>query len=146
MNGDSRLATPSIQLLLPFDRNRSNARPHQNSTTLPSCSLPKQSRFRGRHLLSRRPGRRCRGQCLFQRHPGQPHFENGPGRRRDDIRADSGRTNGNTFEQQGRLISCEGAEKARRPAPSRSHQHADGQIEVLTERYEGKRYNSPNES
>jgi len=62
------------------------------------------------------------------------------------VRADSGRTNGNTFDAQGRLISCEGAENG--PGGRRRIVRTDlktGEIEVLTERYEGKRYNSPND-
>ncbi len=62
------------------------------------------------------------------------------------FRADSGRTNGNTFDAQGRLISCEGAEQG--PGGRRRIVRTDlktGQVEVLTERYQGKRYNSPND-
>lgn len=62
------------------------------------------------------------------------------------FRADSGRTNGNTFDGQGRLISCEGSENG--PGGRRRVVRTDmqtGNIEVLTERYEGKRYNSPND-
>jgi gluconolactonase len=62
------------------------------------------------------------------------------------FREDSGRTNGNTFDAQGRLISCEGAENG--PGGRRRLVRTDmktGNIEVLTERYEGKRYNSPND-
>jgi gluconolactonase len=62
------------------------------------------------------------------------------------FRADSGRTNGNTFDREGRLISCEGAENG--PGGRRRIVRTDlatGEVEVLTERYEGKRYNSPND-
>ena len=62
------------------------------------------------------------------------------------FRADSGRTNGNTFDAQGRLISCEGAEQG--PGGRRRVVRTDlktGAVEVLTERYDGKRYNSPND-
>jgi gluconolactonase len=62
------------------------------------------------------------------------------------FRADSGRTNGNTFDARGRLISCEGAEQG--PGGRRRIVRTDmetGKIEVLTERFEGKRYNSPND-
>ena len=62
------------------------------------------------------------------------------------FRADSGRTNGNTFDGQGRLISCEGAEFG--PGGRRRIVRTDvgtGQVEVLTDRYEGKRYNAPND-
>lgn len=62
------------------------------------------------------------------------------------FRPDSGRTNGNLFDHQGRLVSCEGAEFG--PGGRRRIVRTDlktGTIEVLTERYEGKRYNSPND-
>jgi gluconolactonase len=62
------------------------------------------------------------------------------------FRADSGRTNGNTFDARGRLISCEGAEQG--PGGRRRVVRTDmttGAVTVLTERYEGKRYNSPND-
>lgn len=62
------------------------------------------------------------------------------------FRADSGRTNGNTFDAQGRLISCEGAEMG--PGGRRRMVRTDlktGQVTVLTDRYDRKRYNSPND-
>lgn len=62
------------------------------------------------------------------------------------FRAESGRTNGNTFDALGGLISCEGAEQG--PGGRRRIVRTDlktGAIEVLTDRYEGKRYNSPND-
>jgi gluconolactonase len=62
------------------------------------------------------------------------------------FRADSGRTNGNTFDAKGRLISCEGAEQG--PGGRRRVVRTDletGRVEILTERYQGKRYNSPND-
>jgi gluconolactonase len=62
------------------------------------------------------------------------------------FRDDSGRTNGNTFDARGRLISCEGAEQG--PGGRRRVVRTDmatGAITVLTERFEGKRYNSPND-
>jgi gluconolactonase len=62
------------------------------------------------------------------------------------FREDSGRTNGNTFDAQGRLISCEGTENG--PGGRRRIVRTDmktGKTEVVTERYEGKRYNSPND-
>ncbi len=62
------------------------------------------------------------------------------------FRADSGRTNGNTFDPLGRLVSCEGAEMG--PGGRRRVVRTDlktGEVSVLTERYEGVRYNSPND-
>ena len=61
-------------------------------------------------------------------------------------RADSGRTNGNTFDAHGFLISCEGAEFG--PGGRRRMVRTDlksDRVEVLTDRFEGKRYNSPND-
>lgn len=62
------------------------------------------------------------------------------------FRADSGRTNGNTFDGQGRLISCEGAEQGSggRRRVVRTDLKSNEMV-VLTERYEGHRYNSPND-
>jgi gluconolactonase len=61
------------------------------------------------------------------------------------FRADSGRTNGNCFDAQGRLISCEGGEQG----PGRRRivrtDMKTGKITVLTDKYDGKRYNSPND-
>jgi gluconolactonase len=61
------------------------------------------------------------------------------------FRADSGRTNGNCFDAQGRLVSCEGGEQG---AGRRRMVRTDmktGNVTVLTEKYDGKRYNSPND-
>src|SRR5229473_3184317 len=61
------------------------------------------------------------------------------------FRADSGRTNGNCFDAEGRLISCEGGEQG----PGRRRivrtDTKTGKSAVLTEKFEGKRYNSPND-
>lgn len=63
------------------------------------------------------------------------------------FRADSGRTNGNAFDAKGRLVSCEGAEQGGggRRRIVRTDDLETGRIEVLTDRYDGKRYNSPND-
>lgn len=65
---------------------------------------------------------------------------------RSVFREPSGRTNGQTFDQQGRLYHCEGAEFG--PGGGRRVTRTNlktGQYEVLTERYDGLRYNSPND-
>lgn len=65
---------------------------------------------------------------------------------RSVFREPSGRTNGNAFDPQGRLLHCEGAEFG--PGGGRRITRTDlrtGNYEVLTERYEGRRYNSPND-
>ena len=62
------------------------------------------------------------------------------------FRSDSGRANGNAFDAQGRLVSCEGFGLG--PGGRRRIVRTDlktGHITVLTERYQGKRYNSPND-
>ncbi len=47
--------------------------------------------------------------------------------------------NGNTIDRQGRLVTCEhGGRRVTRT-------EADGSITVITDRFEGKRYNSPND-
>jgi gluconolactonase len=62
------------------------------------------------------------------------------------FRADSGRANGNAFDAQGRLITCEGsglgAGGRRRIVRT---EMKTGRVTVLTERYQRKRYNSPND-
>ena len=58
----------------------------------------------------------------------------------------SNRTNGQTFDQQGRLYHCEGSEFG--PGGGRRVTRttlASGEYEVLTESYDGARYNSPND-
>ncbi len=69
-----------------------------------------------------------------------------PDGKRSVFRQPSGRTNGQTFDQQGRLYHCEGAEfgPCGGRKVSRTNLKTD-QYEVLTERYEGLLYNSPND-
>src|SRR5262249_11241692 len=58
------------------------------------------------------------------------------------FRSDSGRTNGNAFDTEGRLVSCEGSGLG--TGGRRRIVRTDmktGQTTVLTERYDGKRYN-----
>jgi gluconolactonase len=61
------------------------------------------------------------------------------------FRADSGQTNGNAFDGEGRLISCEGAEQG----PGRRRlvrtDMKTGEVTVLTDKFGGNRYNSPND-
>jgi gluconolactonase len=56
------------------------------------------------------------------------------------FRSPSNNSNGNTFDRQGRLVTCE--HQARRVTRT---EH-DGTITVLADRYEGKRFNSPNDA
>ena len=62
------------------------------------------------------------------------------------FRSDSGRANGNMFDQQGRLVTCESAGMG--PGGRRRVTRTDletGEVTVLTDRYNGKRYNAPND-
>lgn len=66
--------------------------------------------------------------------------------RRSVFREPSGRTNGQTFDREGRLYHCEGAEFG--PGGGRRVTRTDlatGEYVVVTDRYEGLRYNSPND-
>ena len=62
-----------------------------------------------------------------------------PGRAHEVVREKTGGGNGTTFDLQGRLCLCEG-ENRRVTRTS-----ADGRIEVLMDRFEGKRLNRPND-
>jgi len=65
---------------------------------------------------------------------------------RSVFREPSGRTNGNTFDQQGRLLHCEGAEFG--PGGGRRITRTNletGGYEVLTDGFDGVRYNAPND-
>jgi gluconolactonase len=61
------------------------------------------------------------------------------------FRADSGRTNGNCFDAQGRLISCEGSEQGPGRRRMVRTDMKTGAVTVLTEKHDGKCYNSPND-
>jgi gluconolactonase len=61
------------------------------------------------------------------------------------FRLNSGRTNGNCFDAAGRLISCEGNEQGPGRRRMVRTDMKTGKIEVLTQKYDGKRYNSPND-
>jgi gluconolactonase len=63
------------------------------------------------------------------------------------FRQPSGRTNGLLFDKQGRLLACEGNEFGPNDGNRRITRTdmSTGKVEVLTERYDGKRYNAPND-
>ncbi len=55
------------------------------------------------------------------------------------FRSPSNYSNGNTVDRQGRLVTCEhGGRRVTRT-------EIDGSVTVITDRYDGKRYNSPND-
>lgn len=63
------------------------------------------------------------------------------------FRQPSGRANGLLFDPQGRLLACEGNEFGDNDGNRRITRTdlATGEVEVLTDSYEGKRYNAPND-
>lgn len=62
------------------------------------------------------------------------------------FREPSHRTNGQTFDRSGRLLHCEGAEFGPGGGWRVTRTNLQtGEYEVLTDRFEGKRYNSPND-
>jgi gluconolactonase len=62
-----------------------------------------------------------------------------PGKPSEVVRENTGEGNGTTFDLQGRLVMCEGSHRRV------TRMSADGRIEALVERYEGKRLNRPND-
>ena len=62
------------------------------------------------------------------------------------LRDDAGRANGNAFDGDGRLITCEGAQQG--PGGRRrivSTDLRDGSVRVIASYYNGRRFNSPND-
>jgi len=73
-----------------------------------------------------------------------PHSQgSGVGIVPETFRQPSGQANGLAFDQQGRLLACEGAGKGGNRRVTRTEQ--DGKITVLADSYQGKRFNSPND-
>jgi gluconolactonase len=62
-----------------------------------------------------------------------------PGGKPEILRENTGEGNGTTFDLEGRLIMCEGGNRRI------TRTGADGKIEVLCDRFEGKRLNRPND-
>ena len=62
-----------------------------------------------------------------------------PGQAAELVRENTGEANGTTFDLQGRLVMCEGGNRRL------SRMEPDGRVEVLIDRYEGKRFNRPND-
>lgn len=59
-----------------------------------------------------------------------------------EFRNPSGRANGLDFDAEGRLVACEGAGGGNRRV---SRTEKDGSVKSLADRWEGKRFNSPND-
>ena len=66
-------------------------------------------------------------------------------RRVSVFRADANRANGLMFDAEGRLVACEGSDAERNePRVTRTDMRT-GKVEVLADRYEGRRFNAPND-
>ncbi|HEV2689768.1 MAG TPA: SMP-30/gluconolactonase/LRE family protein [Bryobacteraceae bacterium] len=79
------------------------------------------------------------GFLVFSDVPNNKLFEFKPGAQASVFRADSNGANGNTYDVQGRIYSCESHTRRVTRADKR------GKIEVLAERFQGKRFNAPND-
>jgi gluconolactonase len=79
------------------------------------------------------------GYLIFSDYSRDRLYKYVPGHAPEVFREDSHGTNGNTLDAQGRLYSCE--YKSRRVTRT----DRNGKIEVLAERFEGKRFNAPND-
>ncbi len=92
------------------------------------------------------PAAHADGSVYFSDIEGNRILTLAPDGARSVFREPSHRTNGQTFDREGRLYHCEGAEFG--PGGGRRVTRtnlANGEYQVLTERYDGKRYNSPND-
>jgi gluconolactonase len=66
-------------------------------------------------------------------------------RKHEVFRADSNRSNGLLFDEEGRLIACESSDPERNaPRLTRTHMKT-GKVEVLAAEFEGKQFNGPND-
>jgi gluconolactonase len=79
------------------------------------------------------------GFLLFSDIPANRILKLTPGEKPAIYKEETNGTNGNTFDAQGRLYSCES--KSRRVVRT----DKKGNVEVLAERFEGKRFNAPND-
>jgi gluconolactonase len=79
------------------------------------------------------------GFLIFSDYSKDRLYKYAPGKAPEVYREDSHGANGNTMDRQGRLYSCE--YKSRRVTRT----DRKGRIEVLAEKFEGKRFNAPND-
>jgi sugar lactone lactonase YvrE len=79
------------------------------------------------------------GYLLFSDIPNSTIYKWTPDGKLEKFRAPSGKSNGLTVDQQGRLIACEHGNRRV------SRTETDGTVVSLADRYDGKRLNSPND-
>lgn len=79
------------------------------------------------------------GFWIFSDIPASLLYRCTPGAEVEIFRAPSGQANGNAFDREGRLITCEHANRRV------SRTERDGSVAALAEKFEGRRLNSPND-
>lgn len=95
-------------------------------------------RVASNHVFTEGPAWSRDGYLVFSDVPANLIFQlDSKGKTR--FRENSNATNGNAFDSQGRLLSCEG--RTRRVV----RLEKNGETTVLAEKYEGKRFNAPND-
>jgi gluconolactonase len=110
----------------PFDPIESGAQLQKLSTGLKFTEGPTWSNAEGGYLI-------------FSDIPASQLFKWTPRGGHSIYRQPSDNANGNTRDQEDRLITCEhGSRRVTRTG-------ADGEVEILADRFEGKRFNSPND-
>src|SRR5258708_7915256 len=89
------------------------------------------------HIYTEGPAWSRDGYLVFSDIPANHLFKSTPGETVETLREESGGAAGNAFDAQGRLYTCES--HARRVVRTGKK----GAIEVLAEKWEGKRLNAP---
>lgn len=79
------------------------------------------------------------GHLIFSDIPANKILRFTPGKAIELLRENSGGANGNALDDRGRLVSCEGARRRV------TRFNGKGEVEVLAEKFEGKRLNAPND-
>ncbi len=90
------------------------------------------------------PAADAEGNVYFSEIRGNRILKYSPDGAWSEFRNPSRRANGLAFDAQGRLIACEGADVGGGRQVTRTDL-STGKVEVLADRYEGKRLNSPND-
>ncbi len=79
------------------------------------------------------------GYLLFSDIPNDRLHKLVPGKGVELVREGTGGANGNAIDEKGRVISCEGGNRRV------TRRNAKGEVEVLADKFEGKRLNAPND-
>lgn len=106
-------------------------------------ALGEELKIEGRVAFVEGPAWRADGNVFFTDIQNNRIMRRDPSGNIQVFRQPSGRANGLAFDDEGRLLACEGHREGGNRRVTRTE--SDGQIMVLTDRFEGKRYNSPND-